>query len=93
MVARMLLETIASHSAGKRRALLPALAVFTFIGCPSAVRAQDLPGSDVTIDHTATRRICQVTGEVDRATGQPTVNTTETRFKFRGNRSGRLVRA
>ncbi|HSV29115.1 MAG TPA: hypothetical protein VLL76_06135, partial [Candidatus Omnitrophota bacterium] len=33
-------------------------------------------------------KICQVTGEVDRSTGQPTVNATESRFGFWGTDLG-----
>lgn len=42
----------------------------------------------VSVDRAATRRICQVTGEIDRATGQPTVNATESRFRFWGTDLG-----
>ncbi|MGE5545963.1 MAG: DUF4185 domain-containing protein [Solirubrobacterales bacterium] len=40
------------------------------------------------VDHQATRKICQVTGEVDRSTGRATVNRTESRYRFWGTDLG-----
>ena len=72
----------------KRFLSAPALAIAVLAGCPAALQAQSFTASEVVVDRAVTQRICQVTGEVDRATGRRTVNATETRFKFRGTDLG-----
>lgn len=42
----------------------------------------------VVVERAATQRICQVTGEIDRTTGQPTINATQSRFHFWGTDLG-----
>lgn len=42
----------------------------------------------VTVDPSATRKVCQVTGEVDRQTGRRTVNATESNYRFWGTDLG-----
>lgn len=48
------------------------------------------PGSaqTVVVDHSATRKICQLTGQTDRSTGQATLNATESRARFWGTDLG-----
>lgn len=54
----------------------------------AALAALPAQGSQVVVDPAQTRRICQVTGQVDRSTGQPTINATESRARFWGTDLG-----
>ncbi|MBC7908579.1 MAG: DUF4185 domain-containing protein [Rhodospirillaceae bacterium] len=65
-----------------QRIPLMSLAFAALVALPDQAQTQ------VTVDHTATAKICQVTGEVDRSTGQPTVNATERKFRFWGTDLG-----
>jgi hypothetical protein len=61
--------------------LIPALVLLVLV-------APAIASPAVTIDRAATSRICQVTGEIDRSTGRPTINATESRFRFWGTDLG-----
>jgi len=56
----------------------------TFTGTYATAASQ----KEVVVDHAETRKICQVTGEVDRSTGLPTINATETTARFWGTDLG-----
>jgi hypothetical protein len=61
----------------------PAVAFAILLGLPGTSFARE-----VSIDRTETRKICQVTGEVDRSTGRKTINATESRYRFWGTDLG-----
>lgn len=61
----------------------PALALALLIGTAGAPQA-----GEVSVDRASVRKICQVTGEVDRSTGQPTLNATQSRYRFWGTDLG-----
>lgn len=61
-----------------------ALAVTAF----AATHANAASHREVVVDHAETRKICQLTGETDRSTGQPTINATETAARFWGTDLG-----
>lgn len=61
--------------------LIPALVAL-------ALASPALASPAVSIDRAATSKICQVTGEIDRTTGRPTINATESRFRFWGTDLG-----
>lgn len=54
----------------------------------TVVAAAPVSAQSVTVDHSATRKICQLTGQTDRSTGRPTLNATETRARFWGTDLG-----
>ncbi|WP_185961308.1 DUF4185 domain-containing protein [Telmatospirillum sp. J64-1] len=84
------MDTIIAQPNRRKPWLLMTAAVFLTLTGPSAsgqAPALSVPG-DVMVDRTETRKICQVTGEIDRSTGEPTINLTESRYKFWGTDLG-----
>lgn len=66
--------------------LLCAAAIAALVAAPA--HAQPETGAAVAVDPAFTRKICQVTGQTDRASGRPTVNATESRAGFWGTDLG-----
>lgn len=73
--------------AGAAALAVPATSALSTL--PTAIPSPRLGlGGPVRVQPLATQKICQLIGEVDRQTGAPTINATESRFGFWGSDLG-----